>query len=370
MADASNDFAALARQYMDIWGDALRGASPQSVPDMGMPGMRETLDAWMRQVGGQAGFSAPLEHFNRQSSDWYAQMQQVAARFAGRDHSARDVASAWRDAFGGDHPFSGLLDGMRGPGLESVSQWMEAAAPSLQGLRAEAAAALRMPAFGFTREHQERLQALAQAQLRWQEAQRAYAALMAEVSRDAISRFESKLVEREEPGRQIGSVRALFDLWVDAAEEAWAEAALSSEYRHAFGELVNAQMRQRAAAQAIGEQAAGMYGWPARGELDSAHRKIAELERQLRRMQRRDDEVAQAVSAATPRPATASAQPAARKAAAKKPVVAKAAPRPAKAAPARKPAAPAKKAAAAKSAVKKTVKKTAGKAGSAARKRR
>lgn len=363
MADAPNDFAALARQYMEFWGDALRGASPQTAPDMGMPGMRETLDAWMRQVGGQVGFSAPLEHFNRQSRDWYAQMQQVAARFTGRDHSARDVASAWRDAFGGGHPFSGLLDGMRGPGLESIAEWSEAAAPSLHGLRAEAAAALRMPAFGFAREHQERLQALAQAQLRWQDAQRAYAALMAEVSRDAISRFESKLAEREEPGRQIASVRALFDLWVDAAEDAWAEAALSPEYRHAFGELVNAQMRQRAAAQAIGEQAAGMYGWPARGELDSAHRKIAELERQLRRMQRRDDGGSHAAPTAPRRASTAAAKPVTRKSPAKD-----AAARPAKPAAARKPAARAQKTAV-KPVAKKTAKKTAGRVGAAARKR-
>ena len=298
MADAPNDFAALARQYMDLWGDALRGVSAPAAAAPGVPGMGEAFDAWMRQVGGQAPVATPLAHFQRQSRDWYAQMQQVAAQFAGRDHSASDVAAAWRDAFGGGHPFSGLLDGMRGPGLESVAQWMEASAPSLHGLRAETAAALRMPAFGFTREHQERLQALALAQLRWQDAQQAYSALMAKVSGDAVARFQARLAECEQAGRQLDSARALFDLWVDAAEDAWAEAALSEEYRHAFGELVNAQMRQRAAAQALGEQAAAMYGWPTRGELDGAHRKIAELERQLRRMQRDHRDTAR------PRPAT------------------------------------------------------------------
>ncbi len=286
MADATNDFAALTRQYLDLWGQALRGAAPQPVADPGVPGLRDMLEAWNHQAGGQAGFGAALEHFNRQNSDWYAQMQQVASRFSGRDHSAGDVAAAWREAFGGSHPFAGLMAGMRGPGLEGIAQWGEAGMPSLHGLRAETAAAMRMPAFGFTREHQQRLQALALAQLRWQEAQQAYGMLMAKASRDAFSRFESKLASHEEPGRQISSVRALFDLWVDAAEEAWAELALSQEYRHAFGTLVNAQMHQRAAAQAIGEQVAGTYGWPERGELDSAHRKIAELERQLRRMQR------------------------------------------------------------------------------------
>ena len=173
-----------------------------------------------------------------------------------------------------------------------------------------------MPAFGFAREHQERAQALAQSQLRWQDALSAWQALMGKASQDAFDRFESKLAEREEPGRQLGSVRALFDLWVDAAEDAYAELALSPEFRRVYGELANAQMRLRADAQAIAEQAATLMGLPGRTELDSAHRKIAELERQLRRIQRAADD---APPAPMPPKAvrTPIAKPAARKAARK-----------------------------------------------------
>ena len=335
MTQGSNDFDALARQYWGMWGDALRGLAPKPGADAGMQGFRDALGAWTGAVGGgQGGFDNVLGHFNRQSGDWFAQMQQVAAQFAGREHGAQDVAKAWQRALGGN-PFQGLFHGMRGPGLEGLEQWNQAAAPWLQGLRNEAASTLGMPAFGFAREHQERLQALGQAQLRWQDALSAYNALMATTSQDAYARFESKLAEREEPGRQIGSVRALFDLWVDAAEEAYADTALSTDYRHAYGELVNAQMQLRAATQAIAEQTARILGMPGRTELDSAHRKIADLERQLRRMQRRADEAAP-VAAAAAKPATrpkpakrASAnratKPVAKKTAVKKPAVKQAA---------------------------------------------
>ena len=184
-----------------------------------------------------------------------------------------------------------------------------------------------MPTFGFAREHQERLQGLARAQLDWQQALGAYHALLGKVSQDAFSRFESKLIDREEPGRQVGSVRALFDLWVDAAEEAYAETALSVEYRHAYGTLVNAQMGLRKAMQSIIEQNASMAGLPGRTELDSAHRKIAELERLVRRMQRKGDADDEAASpppvrkaAAKPAPAP---KPAAQKATARKPIAKK-----------------------------------------------
>ncbi len=265
MAQATDDFQALARRYWGMWGEALRDAGAAAGLDAGRQGFGDALDGWRLQAGGPGDLGPLLDHVARQGKDWFARMQQVASQFAGRDHSARDVAEAWRNALGlqGD-PFRDLLRGMRGPGLQDLQQWSEAAAPWLHGLRGEAGALLGMPAFGFAREHQERAQALAQSQLRWQDALSAWQALMGKASQDAFDRFESKLAEREEPGRQIGSVRALFDLWVDAAEDAYAELALSPEFRRVYGELANAQMRLRADAHAIAEQAATLMGLPGR----------------------------------------------------------------------------------------------------------
>ena len=282
MADYPKDPAALAQRYWGMWADALRDGTAGFGFDPGKQGLDDALGLWTRQAGWQGGFGDVLERFRSQCGDWYGRMQQVAAQFSERDHSAHDVAEAWRSAFAGGHPFDGLMQGLQGPGLENLARWGEAAAPWLDGLRHQAASTLGMPAFGFTREHQERMQALGKAQLRLQTAQRAYNALLAKVSQASLSRFESRLAEHEEPGRQIGNVRALFDLWVDAAEDAWAEAALSKEYRHAFGELANAQMQVRGAAQVLMEQAARACGQPVRSEMDGAYRKIAELERALR----------------------------------------------------------------------------------------
>ena len=337
MAHDSNDFEALARQYWNMWGDAARAATPGagglgSMGSMGgLQGFRDAMDGWTRSVGGagSSGANDALSHFNRQSQHWYGQMQQVAAQFAGQNHSAREVAEAWRKLIGGNGSelFQSLFDGMQGPGMQQLQQWSDAAAPWLQSMQKEAATTLGMPTFGFAREHQERLQGLARAQLDWQQALGAYHALLGKVSQDAFSRFESKLIDREEPGRQIGSVRALFDLWVDAAEEAYAETALSVDYRHAYGTLVNAQMRLRNAMQSIMEQNASMAGLPGRAELDSAHRKIAELERLVRRIQRKADADDDAASPPPMRKAAAkpasSPKSAANKAVAKKAIAKK-----------------------------------------------
>ena len=317
----SSDFDALARQYWGMWGDAMRGAAPKSAAEVGMQGFQDAIKSWTGQASGSGhGFDNVLGHFGRQNGDWFAQMQQVAAQFAGRDNSAQDIANAWKQALGGAgaNPFESLLGGMRGPGLEGFEQWSEAAKPYLQGMRAETTGAVNTPTFGFTREHQERLQVLAQAQLDFQDTMSAYNGLMGDVSKAAYSRFESKLAEREEPGRQISSARALFDLWIDAAEEAFAESALSPEYRKVYGAMVNAQMRLRSGVQGMAEQAASTMGMPGRTEIDSAHRKMAELERQLRRMQRNQEKEAQQQPVRTAaKPVASEKTPAAPKRAAK-----------------------------------------------------
>ncbi len=339
MADSSSgsgssDFDALARQYWGMWGDAMRGAAPKSAAEVGMQGFQDAIKAWTGQAGDSGqGFDNVLGHFGRQNGDWFAQMQQVAAQFAGRDNSAKDIANAWKQALGGAgaNPFEALIGGMQGKGLEGFQQWSDAAKPYSQGMRTEAMSALDMPTFGFTREHQEHLQTLAKAQLHCQEAMSAYNTLMGEVSKDAYSRFETKLAEREEPGRQINSARALFDLWVDAAEEAYAETALSPEFRKIYGEMVNAQMKLRSCVQGVTEQAAGTMGLPGRTEVDSAHRKIAELERQFRRMQRnQENEPRQQPVKAAEKPVASEKAAAAPKRAAKQKAAQKSASKPAK----------------------------------------
>ena len=348
MADTmdTGDFEALARRYWGMWGDAMRGAGAGAMPPS--DGYRDALDAWMRSAtGGPPAVDAVLENFNRQGKAWFARMQQVAAQFAGREHSAQDIAAAWRTALGaGGNPFADLLNGMDGPGMLPLGQWQGATHDWLQGARHQATELLNLPTFGFTREHQERWQEFGKAQLRLADALARYNQLMAAAGQDAYARFEARLAQREEPGRQLTSVRALFDLWIEAAEEAYAKIALSTDYRHAYGELLNAQMQLRGSQQAIVEQAASAMGLPGRAELDGAHRKLAELDRQLWRMRRQAEQAAEAEPPARRAPAKAAAAPKA--SAARKPAK-KAAPakagKPAAKAVARPSATPARKAA-------------------------
>ena len=143
------------------------------------------------------------------------------------------------------------------------------------------------------------------------------------------------LQECDEPGKRLESARALFDLWIEAAEEAWAELAFTDEYRKAYGEMTNAMMRVRLGLQGEVERMSALLGMPGRTEVDALARKVAELERaqyQARRAARQ----AAAAGKATSAPAT------------RKPVVAADAAAEARVAPAARAAAAARAATVAK----------------------
>jgi hypothetical protein len=281
----SGDFESLARQYWQGWGEMLRSAAPHSQP--AAPGWDEAIGWWSQMArSGQPEANEAVGRFDRQARDWFGRIQRLAAEFAGQNPAASDIVESWKKMLGGGvaNPFAEMFGTMGGRGQQGFEQWFEQASPLLGMLQGEGRSWLGMPAFGFGREHQERWQRIAQLQLEYQERSQAIQALMVEAGQQAFAHFEAKLDEHAEPGRQLTSARALFDLWIDAAEEAYAGIALSTRYREAFGESVNAQMRLRAALQHEVEQAANLFGMPSRTEIDSAHRKIVQLERELRRL--------------------------------------------------------------------------------------
>lgn len=300
----AGDFDAMARQYWNLWGDALRqwsGGAPVAAPTPAA-GWQQALDWWSRLMPGTApGVDDVVQRFRLQSGDWFGQMQQLAARFAGQDANASDIAQAWKQMLGveqGHGPWREFLGSLQGGGSGGFDSWYRQVRPYLDTLQREAERWMHLPTFGPMREHQQRWQGLAQAQQDYQRSLLDYEQTMLHVAQLALARFESLLSARAEPGQQITSARALFDLWIDAAEQAYAEVALSPEFRRVYGSLTNAQMQLRLAVTTEIEQICQQLGMPTRTEVDSAYRKIADLERRLHRIERR--EKAQATSRQAP----------------------------------------------------------------------
>ncbi len=265
-ADAlsGGDFERLARQSWDAWQGWMKGGATAGA----VPSAAASSEAAERALAGLKGYFTLLESLwagapNAASGgDWRGWMNGV---FAG---PGQPFAQAFADT-------SGIAGG--GPDAW-MAEAQRIAAPLLEGLHKD----LNLPTFGPAREHQERSQHLLQALADLQQRMAQYHALLARAGRLAAERLEARLAEHSEPGRQIDSLRSLYDLWVDVAEEAFQEVALSPEYRSVYGALVNAQSRVRHESQAQTEVLVREMGLPTRSEVATLGQRLHEVRRTLR----------------------------------------------------------------------------------------
>ena len=289
--DWMKDWQSLQKQYWNAWSDATRAVKP-GMPDPATP-WHEGFEQWARLFGDSGKQNETLDRLMASAKGYSALMQSMVSAAAGKP-DGEGAAKAWTDAMrqgfsipGADaflqnNPFAQMLQGLRGPGVQGFDQLSQTFAPFLAQARDESKAWLNAPAFGYLREHQEHYQKMAAAFVEYQEAVGKYNGLMLKASQRGFEIFQDKLAAREEPGRQIETPRALYDLWVDAAEEAYQEIALSDEFRKVYGDVVNAQMRVRSQVQQEVERIGVDLGMPTRTELNSVHKRMHDLRRELR----------------------------------------------------------------------------------------
>ncbi|MGH8192382.1 MAG: class III poly(R)-hydroxyalkanoic acid synthase subunit PhaE [Rhodanobacteraceae bacterium] len=287
-ADPMGDWQKMSRKYWNAWADATCKAF-DTVPAAGngvQGPWHEGLDTWSRMfAAGKAGDtqSEIVERLLVGARSYFSLLESMAEKGTGGKVDAHAWTETLRDSFNFpgadaalfDNPLARAMRELAGKGAMGFEQMMQGIEPAMAEMRA----LMELPAFGYAREHQEHYQRMAKAWLDYQHETNRYNALIARSSRRAFEVFEDKLAGRGEAGRPVGSVRELYDLWVDAAEDAYAEVALSADFREVYGALVNAQMRVRQNLQREVERMATDLGMPTRTEIDSMGKRLHALHR-------------------------------------------------------------------------------------------
>jgi hypothetical protein len=268
-ADFFRDYQTLARQSWDAWTrqvqqstapqNAFQQSAGAAAPtnatlERTLDGLKGYLD-WMQ--GTTATAAAPGADWQQQMQQWFGSANQPFAQaFAGIDSAgAQGFARQWQD-------------------------WMRTMQRA--GFGAGSAPAAPTPMFGMDREQQMQQQALAQAMLASAQATARYQTLIQRASAQGMQRLQDKLAQHAEPGHQIESLKGLYDLWVDASEEAYAEIALTDEFRTAYGEMVNTQMHVRQLQQKYTEALCLQLGIPTRSEVASLGKRLQAVRREVR----------------------------------------------------------------------------------------
>lgn len=142
-----------------------------------------------------------------------------------------------------------------------------------------------MPAIGPLRERQEAMERLGRATLHYQQALGRFGELLSRVAADAVERLARRVTRRVESQEPIGSLRAMYDLWVDAGEEAYAAAAHGKEFAKAQAELSEALMELKAEQRAQVEEWARALDLPTRTELNTILKRLNTLKRRVRELE-------------------------------------------------------------------------------------
>ena len=138
------------------------------------------------------------------------------------------------------------------------------------------------PAFGPTREHQQRWQRTADAWRRTDDARRRLQRLWSDALGEAATAFAARLGPPLAAAASAEGVRKLYDLWIECAEEAYARAAHGDAFCEALSEFVNASSQWRRETQASVEHSAKLLDLPTRSEINTLTQRLRSVEEQLR----------------------------------------------------------------------------------------
>ncbi|AFC85559.1 poly(R)-hydroxyalkanoic acid synthase subunit PhaE [Frateuria aurantia] len=247
-----------------------------------------------------SGSEGPWDEFQRKASEAWQDWARQSIPTPPDAAPAADWTERIRAGLDGYYGWLGQLGAATGAGAAGASaagaepgsagsqpwgHWIEAMQRG--DFKAMQALLMQTPGLGSGRAEQERQKALIAAWMEYLAASQAYEALLrrsqikgGEVLRDRLDRLCAE-------NGSFESLRQIYDEWIDSAEAAYMDAALSEEFSRAYGALVNAQVRLRELQREHIEQQARTWGLPVSGDVDALGERVESLRRELRQSQRR-----------------------------------------------------------------------------------
>jgi len=138
---------------------------------------------------------------------------------------------------------------------------------------------LSVPGFGPDRETQAQMQEGIKRLYDYQQVSSEYQAQMSKVGIEALEAMRQRILEMAEQGKEIKSLREIYDLWVDCNEKAYAELVYTDEYSELYGRLTNALLAVKQHQGKVMDKLLAKLNMPTRQGMNTVLKRVQEMKR-------------------------------------------------------------------------------------------
>jgi len=212
-------------------------------------------------------------------ADQLKQFQQLFCSVGGSEPPSAGLATFWGMPLQHFRQLASSLSVLPG----DIERSLRDAGPlGQETLRHAMASAVSTPTLGYTREWQQDSQRWVELGLEHLTALQEYERVFAKIGARAMELLGDRFTAMTKECKTFTSLREAYDLWVDCGEEAYAEIATTEEFARVQANLTNTLMAQKHHEQQVMNEIQSSLNLPTRKELDTTHRRVQHLRRELR----------------------------------------------------------------------------------------
>lgn len=145
---------------------------------------------------------------------------------------------------------------------------------------------LSAPGVGHMRERQDQFQELTRLLINYQESMQDYARSFSDMGVKSVERLQKRFGEFVAEGKELKSLRDIYDLWVDCCEESYADYVSTDDYVEVHGRMVNSLMALKRHSRMMVDEVLGALNMPTRREMETLHSRFHQLRRQEKATQK------------------------------------------------------------------------------------
>ena len=282
--DSQPDWFQNQNQYMDAWS-SFQNFMPNS--SSGIPPMAEAMNSWWKSAS---------PSLSGQNHDFYSKMMQQGQTFYFMGEQFSKILEGMKDASKQSEDWQTALNNQ----FESMKSMFEGGNAGMQGaftsspfmmagfdneqikiadMTSSIDKLLSVPGLGPDREVQAQMQKGIKLLGEYQQVSSEFQTQISKVGVEALEDMRLRIIGMAEQGKEIKSLREIYDLWVECNEKAYAELVYTDEYSELYGRLTNALLAVKQHQGKVMDKLLAKLNMPTRQGMNTVLKRVQEMKR-------------------------------------------------------------------------------------------